>query len=106
MPIRKPGAILPDSWTPKTTAPDYRGRSIELLLQREVLLDADRVLIVDDWTETGSQMLAAVDLVQEAGSTVVGVAVIVSDSPGPVLRELPRFHAILDADKLGSASTE
>ena len=104
VPIRKRGAIFPGSWSSKTTAPDYRERSIELLLQREVLSDADRVLIVDDWVETGSQMLTAIDLIEETGSSVVGVAVIVADSPSDAVRRLPRFHSIVPADKLGSAS--
>ena len=68
-----------------------------------VLSDADRVLIVDDWVETGSQMLTAIDLIEETGSSVVGVAVIVADSPSDAVRRLPRFHSIVPADKLGSA---
>jgi adenine phosphoribosyltransferase len=62
VPIRKRGAIFAGPKSSKITAPDYRDRSIELMLQREVLSETERVLLVDDWLETGSQMLAAAAL--------------------------------------------
>ena len=39
-----------------------------------------RVLIVDDWLETGSQLRAARRLLERAGAQVVGVAVVVDQS--------------------------
>lgn len=37
---------------------------------------ADRVLLVDDWIETGAQMMATAELVEDAGATVDGIAAI------------------------------
>jgi adenine phosphoribosyltransferase len=104
VPIRKRGAIFAGPKYSRTTTPDYRGRSTELLLQREVLTEADRVLIVDDWLETGSQMLTAAALVEEANALLVGVAVIVDQSPPGLVDRLPRFHSIIPADMLGSSA--
>lgn len=101
VPVRKPGAMLPGSFASAKTAPDYRGRTIDLLLQRGVLSPLDRVLLVDDWLETGSQILTAIELVTEAGASLVGVAVIVDDSGSPPDRRLPRFHALIRAESLG-----
>jgi adenine phosphoribosyltransferase len=100
VPIRKRGAIFAGHKFSKTTSPDYRGLSTELLLQRRVLTETDRVLIVDDWLETGSQMLTAVALVEETRSVLVGVAVIVDQSPSGLIDRLPQFHSIVPASRL------
>ena len=47
-----------------------------------------RVLIVDEWSETGAQLEAAVHLCREAGATVVGVAVLNADEAAR--KRLPR----------------
>lgn len=38
--------------------------------------DGSRVVLVDDWMETASQMTAALDLLEAAGANVVHVAVL------------------------------
>ena len=48
----------------------------------------DRVLLVDDWIETGSQACTAVRLVERLGGLVVGVTVLVDDTSEEVRREL------------------
>jgi adenine phosphoribosyltransferase len=47
----------------RATAPDYMGRSLTLTMRSGLLRPADRVLLVDDWMETGGQAIAAMDLV-------------------------------------------
>jgi adenine phosphoribosyltransferase len=103
VPIRKRGALIAGPTLSRTTAPDYRNRSIELLLPRGILSAADRVLIVDDWVETGSQMRTAIELVEEMGADLAGIAVVVDDSSraNPGLR---RFHSIISSETLGSSS--
>lgn len=46
-----------------------------------------RVLAVEDTSTTGGSVLTAVDALQEAGATVVGVAVIVDRGAGPAIIE-------------------
>ena len=55
---------------------DYTGREKELEIRRDVLIAGQRVLVVDEWIETGAQVTAAIRLVEEQGATVVGVAAI------------------------------
>jgi adenine phosphoribosyltransferase len=101
VPIRKRGALFPGKHLSATTAPDYRGRAIDLLLQEDALSGSDRVVVVDDWLEIGSQAKAAVDLIRQAGARVVGVAVIVDDSDLAVDLQLPRFHPLIRVELLG-----
>jgi adenine phosphoribosyltransferase len=53
--IRKPGGLLPGDTVCATTPPDYRQRAGQLRMQGDALGPGDRVLLVDDWLETGSQ---------------------------------------------------
>jgi adenine phosphoribosyltransferase len=99
IPVRKRGAVFPGPHVSVTTSPDYRGRSLDLLIQDGALSRSDRVLIVDDWLETGSQVKSAVDVVQEIGAQVVGVAVIVDQSDGTL--QVPRFHSLVSGERLG-----
>jgi adenine phosphoribosyltransferase len=101
VPIRKRGALFPGKHLSMTTAPDYRGRQIELLLQEGAISRSDRVLIVDDWLEIGSQANAAVGLVRQAGAHIVGVGVIVDDSDPTVDLQLPKLHSLIRVELLG-----
>jgi adenine phosphoribosyltransferase len=104
VPIRKPGSIFAGPLLSVVSRPDYRGRTIELLRQERILAASDRVLVVDDWLETGSQMSAAVDSVRAAGARVVGVAVIVNGSERTDATSLPGFHWLLRQEALGPLS--
>lgn len=66
-----------DPWRHRTSAPDYRDRHLTLGFRRRLLSGGNRVLLVDDWIETGGQASAARSLVAEAGATWLGTAVIV-----------------------------
>jgi adenine phosphoribosyltransferase len=101
VPIRKSGALFPGRHLSATTAPDYRGRAIDLHLQEGALSRSDRVLIVDDWVEIGSQISATVSLARQAGAHVVGVGVIVDDSDPALDPQLPGFHPLIRVELLG-----
>jgi adenine phosphoribosyltransferase len=99
VPIRKPDGLFPG---PKATAEanqDYRGNSHTLRMQRAALINEDRVLLVDDWIETGSQARAAKQLVESCGARLIGVATIVSEV-NDTLSELGRLHALVTAEQL------
>lgn len=66
-----------DSWVRRTTPPDYRDRHLTLGFRKDLLSSGDRVVLVDDWIDTGGQALGAQLLVQELGATWLGVAVVV-----------------------------
>ncbi|MCB0902357.1 MAG: orotate phosphoribosyltransferase, partial [Actinobacteria bacterium] len=60
------------------------------------------VLAVEDTSTTGSSVLAAVDALQEAGATVVGVAVIVDRGAGDAVRAAGlEYRAALSLADLG-----
>jgi adenine phosphoribosyltransferase len=75
--VRKPGSLFPGDKVSRTTPMDYRGVRTELRLQRDAIGSGDRVLLVDDWFETGSQAGTAIELIESAGGRVVGASVIV-----------------------------
>jgi adenine phosphoribosyltransferase len=55
---------------------DYSGESKALELRRDAIAPGSRVLIVDEWIETGAQMAAAVRLIEGRGGVVAGIATI------------------------------
>jgi adenine phosphoribosyltransferase len=75
--------------------------SYVLRIQRHALLPSDRVLLVDDWIETGSQALAARALIEAGGATFVGTSVIIDQVPSNIRGRLGKFHALITADELG-----
>jgi adenine phosphoribosyltransferase len=85
---RKPGAIHPDSHRLLATTPDWRGRHIEFLISRQALRPGDRLLLVDDWIETGSQARTVAALAADNGVRLVGVSVLVDDTSDEVRDQL------------------
>jgi adenine phosphoribosyltransferase len=85
--VRKTGAVYPGPKVEVTSLPDWRGRRVELQMAR-ILSPADRVLLVDDWVETGSQALAVKTAVEMCGAELVGVSVLVDDAPDDVRSRL------------------
>jgi adenine phosphoribosyltransferase len=102
--IRKRGAALPGPRSEARTDPDYRGAPLDLAMQTGPLTDGHTVLLVDDWIETGSQALAARTLIEGAGATFAGLAVIVRDGTSDgVQRRLQPLHLLVDAEAFGPA---
>jgi adenine phosphoribosyltransferase len=54
-------------------------------------------VLVDDWSETGAQALAARALIEETGATLVGMSIVVDDLGDEVRGRLGRMHALLRA---------
>jgi adenine phosphoribosyltransferase len=100
--IRKPGGVYPGPLIEWPTGPDWRNMSYVLRIQRHALLPSDRVLLVDDWIETGSQALAARALIEAGGATFVGTSVIIDQVPSNIRGRLGKFHALITADELGA----
>ncbi|MFI9601800.1 phosphoribosyltransferase family protein [Streptomyces sp. NPDC052043] len=80
VPVRKQAGLFPGGKVTRQTAPDYRGNRHELRLQRASLTPVDRVLMVDDWIETGSQATAVRSMLDECGSQWGGCGVIVDQA--------------------------
>ncbi len=74
VPVRK-GGKLP---VKKETAAfrDYSGEEKSLELRADPWPTGTRVLLVDEWIESGAQARAAAELVERAGGVIVGIAAI------------------------------
>jgi adenine phosphoribosyltransferase len=99
--IRKEGTgLLPGPKMRATADEDYRGNRHELRMQ-SVLAASDRVLLVDDWAERGSQARAAQDLVLQSGAEFLGVSVVVDMLTTDVRTQLGTVTALVEALELG-----
>jgi len=101
--IRKDGtSLLPGPTVRQIAQEDYRGVRHELRMQA-VLTPGDRVLLVDDWAERGSQARAAASLIQACGATFAGMSIVVDMLLPQVRQELGRVTTVIHADELGAA---
>lgn len=66
-----------EAWFKRTTPPDYRDRHLSLGFPKSLLPAGEQVLFIDDWIDTGGQALGARGLVEDAGATWLGAAVVV-----------------------------
>lgn len=96
---RKPGSVHPGPKVEVVSAPDWRGREVPIRIA-QVLTSADRVLLVDDWIETGSQARAVRAAVQLCGAAFVGAAVVVDDTTAEVRADL-NVVALVASGELG-----
>ena len=97
--VRKRGSHHPGASIQVRAAPDWRGRELLLRLHPDALRPTDRVLVVDDWIETGSQATAIQRLITRCGAQVVGVAALVDDTTQPTRRRL-NLHGLLRSTDL------
>nr|XP_021336998.1 uncharacterized protein LOC100126024 isoform X2 [Danio rerio] len=72
--IRKAGHLCVETHTQDYS--DYSGREKVMEVRVDVLKPGLRVLLVDQWIETGGTMRAAIKLVENQGATVVGIAAV------------------------------
>jgi adenine phosphoribosyltransferase len=101
--IRKEAGLLPGPKAAVQAGPDYRGERHRLRMQR-ILDPADRVLLMDDWAERGSQALAAKELVEACGAHYVGATLIVDQLETETRAALQRLTSLLTADELGPST--
>ncbi|XP_065137569.1 adenine phosphoribosyltransferase isoform X2 [Paramisgurnus dabryanus] len=69
--IRKSGHLCVQTDTQKYT--DYSGREKYMEVRLDVLKPGHRVLIVDQWIETGGTMQAAIKLLEKQGAIIVAI---------------------------------
>lgn len=61
---------------------DYSSQEKSLEIVKGSVVSGKRVLIVDDWIETGSQMVAMIELLEQLSCQIVGLATIGIDTNG------------------------
>jgi adenine phosphoribosyltransferase len=98
--VRKSDGLLPGAKATVETAADYRGRRHRLRMQA-VVGATDRVLLVDDWAELGSQARGVKQLVGACGATFLGMSVLVDQLADETRAELGTVTALVRAHELG-----
>jgi adenine phosphoribosyltransferase len=98
--IRKDAGLFPGPKHSVTADPDYRGQRHTLRVQVESVTAGDRVLLVDDWAELGSQAVAARELIEACGGVWAGAALVVDQLPHDRRRQLAPVSCIVFADEL------
>jgi adenine phosphoribosyltransferase len=74
IPVRKAGKLPGKAHQAQFV--DYSGRLKGLELRHAAVAPGARVLLVDEWIETGAQARAAIRLIEDQGGMVTGVAAI------------------------------
>lgn len=77
IPIRK-GGKLPVA-TKSVSFVDYSKSEKSLELRADLDLKTARILLVDEWIETGAQVNAAISLIKSQGGEIAGIATINMD---------------------------
>jgi adenine phosphoribosyltransferase len=74
LPIRKSGKLCVD--TDKISFTNYSGRTQDMEMRLPAFAPGTRVLLVDQWIETGGTMEGAIDLVQRQKGKVAGLVAV------------------------------
>jgi adenine phosphoribosyltransferase len=74
LPIRKAGKLCVD--TDKVSFSNYSGRTQDMEMRLPAFAKGTKVLLADQWVETGGTMDGAIRLVERQGGTVVGLAAV------------------------------
>ncbi len=95
LPVRKGGKLPVD--VDRVTFVDYSGEEKQLELRKGSLRGGERVLLVDEWIETGAQIEAAIGLLEGRAADIVGVATINLDvnKRTRALLQRRRIHTLL-----------
>lgn len=75
VPVRK-GEKLPGLKKIKTSFIDYTKKKKTFEMNKGSIKKGDKILIVDEWIETGSQVKAAIKLIEKQGGKVIGISAI------------------------------
>jgi adenine phosphoribosyltransferase len=89
-----------DRWVLRTAGPDYQDRQDVFGFRRDLVRAGDRVLLVDDWAETGATALTGRALVDDCGARWIGAACIVDGLTDARLRHDLPLRALLDVRQL------
>ena len=83
-------------WLTAVTPLDYRDRNLRLGFRDRLISRSDRVMFVDDWADTGGQLLGLKTLVEEAGARFIGSAVIVDGLSDHAVRRALNLRSLLN----------
>ncbi|MBN2085094.1 MAG: hypothetical protein JW748_07690 [Anaerolineales bacterium] len=90
IPIRKHGKL--PVRVEKREFIDYTGEKKALEIRKGIIKPGDKILLVDEWIETGAQIRAAIDLIEHEGGVIIGIATINIDKNQTVEEIIAKYH--------------
>ncbi|MCL4541252.1 MAG: adenine phosphoribosyltransferase [Chloroflexi bacterium] len=96
LPIRKVGKLAVEADVERFT--DYSGEEKGLELRTGALTPGTRVLLADEWIETGAQVRAAIRLIERQGGRIAGIVTIHVDV-SPQTRDLLLAYSCFAAER-------
>lgn len=78
LPVRKAGKLCVD--TDQVSFTNYSGKTQDMELRLPAFAPGTRVLLADQWIQTGGTMEAAIELVERQGGIVAGIATIAMEN--------------------------
>ncbi len=92
LPIRKAGKLCVD--TDSSSYKNYSGRQQDMEMRLPAFAAGTRVLLVDQWVETGGTMHGAVQLVEQQQGTVAGMVAIVMEENDQTNSYREKYHCV------------
>ncbi|MBS0124920.1 phosphoribosyltransferase family protein [Thetidibacter halocola] len=94
LPIRKAGKLCVD--TDRVTFSNYSGRTQDMEMRLPAFAAGTRVLLVDQWVETGGTMDGAIRLIERQKGTVAGIVTIAMEE-NPATDAYRATHKVVTA---------
>jgi adenine phosphoribosyltransferase len=98
--VRKPGPVHPGPKLELRGPPDWRGHETVLRVQRHVIAPGERILVVDDWAETGSKATTTRRLIEQCGGNYVGLSLLVDQLTDELRDQLTPVATVAFAHEL------
>ncbi|MFC7166996.1 phosphoribosyltransferase family protein [Halospeciosus flavus] len=107
--VRKGGKLpIAEEYRISEDLVDYTGEEKTLELDVRMVEAGCRVVVVDDWIETASQMTAAINLLERAGAEIKGIAVLGAEENETPLRLEEKYgvHSVRPWHEMGEPERE
>lgn len=92
LPIRKAGKLCVD--TDRVSFTNYSGRTQDMEIRLPAFSEGTRVLLVDQWIETGGTMEGAIELVERQKGTVAALVAIAAEDTQRAVELRDKFPVI------------
>jgi len=103
LPVRKAGKLCVD--TDKVSFSNYSGRTQDMEMRQPAYAPGTRVLLVDQWVETGGTMDGAIRLVERQNGKVAGIVAIAIET-NERTKEYRKIYPCVSAVMPGTAWQE
>ena len=71
---------------------DYSGTDRTLGIVKDLINPRDKVLLIDDWIQTGNTLRTAIKLIENLGGQIVGIGVFMDDTTDEFKIEFAKYN--------------